>query len=199
MYDAEKPHTPEPTGLAPCEGQITLKAGTFPSTLTPGVDRRGIDVFVNTVYASAPVGLKDEASQHWLQSLRDWMAGTLDTTGQQYRVTTCRPSSLPRLPDDTSQAVLRQDVQRLLRKGNQAKFRDFAALKSGRDAYSRLHYQELIARLSEADAILIIASDLPEEDQASACRWVLHGLPVEMALHRVRGDREIRQNAHRTP
>ncbi len=90
--------------------------------------------------------------------------------GQRYRVTTCRPSSLPRLPDDTRQAVMRQDVPRLLRKGNQAKLRDFAALKSGRDAYSRLHYQELIARLSEADAILIIASDLPEEDQASACR-----------------------------
>lgn len=177
-------------------GYITLATGcVFPSELIQAWSGAKFDMFCGTIYASAPVGLENEASRQWLQSLHDWLTSTLDLTGRRYHVTSRRPFSLPRLPEDAATTVVRQDIQQLVRKGRRAKFRDFAALKSGRDEYSHLRYNELIARLSATDTTPIIASNLSESDQAAACRWVLRGLPVEMALRKVRVDREIRHNA----
>lgn len=178
-------------------GYITLKAGAFPPALTQAWTSAGFDMFGSTIYASAPVGLENEASQHWLQSLRDWMDNTLDLTGQRYQVTTPRPSSLPLLPTDSPSKIVRQDIQRLIRKGAHAKFRNYVDLHSGRDEYSRLTYDVLIERLAETDTTPIIASDLSQADQASACRWVLRGLPVDMALYKLQVDRKIRTNTRR--
>jgi hypothetical protein len=70
------------------------------------------------------------------------------------------------------------------------RFRDFAKLKAGRDAFSNLRLSELRRRVPEHDQVL----HLPENYQAVALRWVLRGLTIDKAIRKVETEREIGRN-----
>lgn len=183
-------------------GYITLQAGHFPPPLITAWQHAGFLVESDRVYAQAPWGLEAQAAQLWRESLDDWLRNTLDVNGQRYRVTQPRPSSLPALPalsTPTDLASVREAIQRLVHKGPHAKFRDYAALHSGRDAYSALRLTELLALLPDSARTHIKQSEWPARDQAAAARWILRGLPLSMALRKVEVDQEIRRHAGHAP
>jgi hypothetical protein len=69
--------------------------------------------------------------------------------------------------------------------------RELAAMKSGRDQFSRLRKPGLIEAVGD-DAWTHIASKFEKEKyQLSAARWLLRGLPIEKAIRKVEVDREI--------
>lgn len=101
--------------------------------------------------------------------------------------------SLPKLPGGEQEEITRDDVRALKRKGQKARFQDFARLRSGRDAFSRLTLEALRA---QCDASALVEGALAEDaDKAKAYRWIARGLPEWMAVRKVKTDLEITANA----
>jgi len=177
---------------------IALRDGRFPEKLAQCWTGAGFEVCGTTVYAIAPFGLEDEAAQHFVASLQDWLLGTLDESGSRYRVTTKRPSSLPPLPNiEEPDPELTSAIRRLIRQGSRAKFSDFARLKSGRDTWSQQKLDALRDLVKAPVIDAVGALDWPPSDLASVLRWTLRGLPVALAIRKVNTDRAIRANVGR--
>jgi len=172
---------------------IALSEGRFPEELIRAWTGSGFRVDQMSVYADAPFGMS--ASQPFIQSLSDWMAGCLDTSGKSYRLGGSRKNSLPKLP--AVQAIgMQKAIKNVIRMGNKAKFRDFAALRSGRDHYSSMPYDELVSLCDEKTLPPVHAID-DERVRASVLRWHLRGLPLDMAIHKVKVDQEISANSQK--
>ena len=88
-------------------------------------------------------------------------------------------------------------LNRLLTLKDKAKFQDYMKLKSGRDAYSSLKGEELKSRISQNDQERIDKRNriLQEDDKAKIYRWILRGLPVDMAISKFKIDNAIAQKA----
>lgn len=101
--------------------------------------------------------------------------------------------SLPKLPGGEQEEITRDDVRALKRKGQKARFQDFARLRSGRDAFSRL---TLGALRAQCDVSALVEGALADDtDKAKAYRWIARGLPEWMAVRKVKIDLEITANA----
>ena len=95
-------------------------------------------------------------------------------------------------------------VARLARMGGKAKFRDFAALRSGRDRFSAMKLPDLETAAGDAAVAETRRKmgSVPQADRdgevAKVLRWVLRGLPVAMAVRKVEVDREVSVNAEKS-
>ncbi|MBU2767260.1 hypothetical protein HAP94_14025 [Acidithiobacillus ferrivorans] len=102
--------------------------------------------------------------------------------------------SLPELPKGTTETVTRKDVGRLKTMGGKAQFKDYVALRSGRDVFSSLHLDVLRAQSGISE--LIEGAIVDDASRAKAYRWVARGLPDWMAVRKVKTDLEIAANIH---
>jgi hypothetical protein len=104
---------------------------------------------------------------------------------------------LPQLPENVVKCEKKSGIAKLVNKGHRAKFKDYAQLRSGRDQFSSMKMDDLIANLdddnSDVDAVMDGLDN--EKMQASALRWILRGLPVQMAIRKVKTDAELAENA----
>lgn len=108
------------------------------------------------------------------------------------------------LPDDLPMSLpvesLKGKIERLIRQGNKASFKDFLALKSGRDQFSLLRGEALVDVVPvEVREAIASQLNLGEESEfvAKTYRWWLRGLPVSQALRKVRVDAEVAANVTR--
>ncbi len=102
--------------------------------------------------------------------------------------------TLPEIPECIQAVIIRKDIRALIRKGNKAKFKDFAQLRTGgRDSLSKL----TLENLREHYGINSLVEDAfpDDKDKAKAYRWMGRGLPEEMAVRKVKTDLEVSQNA----
>ncbi len=77
----------------------------------------------------------------------------------------------------------------------QLKFRDFAGLKTyGRDKVSGMKLNVLKDIVSEEEYERIVSA-VDEEDIISVLRWIKRGPQIDHAIHKVKVDREISNNA----
>ena len=182
-----------------CQGRIgapayiSLETGAFPRELIGAWVGAGFTAYSSYVVASAPYLLEQYSSDKFVRSLVDWLEGDLDVSGERYKVTQKRPNSLPKIPQPVRIENVSSQVKRLVRLGKKAKFKDFASLRSGRDRFSSIHLSEL-AEMVDTPTMDGLA-ELDDEQKARALRWVLRGLDVDMAVHKVKVDAEIAQNA----
>lgn len=79
----------------------------------------------------------------------------------------------------------------IVRLGEQARFRHFLRLKSGRDKYSKMKASQLL----ELVTVPVITPFDKEEDVAKVLRWVLRGLTPELAIRKVKVDLEVSGHA----
>ena len=100
---------------------------------------------------------------------------------------------IPKLPDNISGKIIRGDIARLIKKGSKARFADFAGLKSGRDQYSSIKLPDLAAQVG--DEAMSKLSGFTDDLKAKTARWILRGLPVDMAVRKTKTDAEIGENA----
>ncbi|EGQ61262.1 hypothetical protein GGI1_05485 [Acidithiobacillus sp. GGI-221] len=84
-------------------------------------------------------------------------------------------------------------MRALKRKGHKAGFQDFARLRSGRDAFSRLTLEDLRAQCGVS--ALVDGALADDADKAKAYRWIARGLPDWMAVRKIKTDLEITANA----
>jgi ribonuclease HI len=71
------------------------------------------------------------------------------------------------------------------------KFKDFLAVKSGRDQFSKLRKANIVQAIGAEEWAAITAAFDKEKYRLSAARWWLRGLPLEAAIRKVQVDREI--------
>ncbi len=89
----------------------------------------------------------------------------------------------------------------LVRKGKEARFKDYVGLRSGRDRFSAMRLPELEAQAGESACaeMDVRMANVPETDRlaerAKALRWFLRGMPVAMAVRKAEVDREVAANA----
>lgn len=106
------------------------------------------------------------------------------------------------IPDDLPVPEPREDlrikIRQLRAKGEQAGFKEWLSLKSGRDELSSLLGEALAEHVPievrEAIALLL----RPDEDEqfvAKVYRWYLRGLPPALALRKCRVDAEVSASA----
>ena len=120
-----------------------------------------------------------------------------------------RRSSLPELPrlrgesQQRYQAMQKSKVQqqvddlRARAERGDARFSDFAHLRSGRDSWSACKLPGLQVQAGQDISQKLSCYHLDEADQAAALRWFLRGLTLELAVRKVRTDLEIREKATR--
>lgn len=171
---------------------ICLKSGVFPEELIQAWKGADFNVNIFSVYANGAVGVN--MSHLFIQSLDDWINNQLDLSGQKYSFNGIRPSSLPQLPSAPNVALTSQ-LHHLVNKGKKAKFKDFVNLKSGRDHLSSKKLPDLITLCHPEDVLQVQSTFSDNTTQASALRWILRGLPVDMAIHKIKVDLEINANA----
>jgi ribonuclease HI len=97
------------------------------------------------------------------------------------------------LPVVEPSSALADQINRLIESGTQARFKEFINLKSGRDEFTALKFTVLKERLPIA-VVESIDSAMPDTDQstlAKVYRWYLRGLPVDLAIQKVKIDREV--------
>jgi hypothetical protein len=183
---------------APC-AYITLDSigQPFPKELQRAWEGAGFAFAPYAVHAVAPYGMLADSAILFVTSLREWLSGKLDETGGRYVLRNKRKSSLPvvpLLPQTVLETKQDQAVRALLRLGNKARFKDFAQLRSGTDKWSRVRLPALKEALGERFEG-VANSGLDEDQQAKCARWILRGLPAELALRKVKTDMEVAQNA----
>jgi hypothetical protein len=183
---------------APC-AYITLDSigQAFPQELQRAWEGAGFAAAPYAIHAIAPYGLLAESAILFVTSLREWLSGHLDETGERYVLRNRRKSSLPvipQLPQTVLETKQHKAIKALIRLGNKARFKDFVQLRSGTDKWSRMRLSALKEALGDRFAE-VASSGLDEDQQAKHARWVLRGLPVELALRKVRTDMEVAQNA----
>ena len=85
---------------------------------------------------------------------------------------------------------------RTFRKKKEPRFRDYMSLKTyGLDSYSKIPHSELCGIAEEGGYLGKICGQLEGEKEISACiRWVLRGLSVKDAIHKVKVDAEVSAN-----
>lgn len=78
-------------------------------------------------------------------------------------------------------------IDRLI-KLKEPKFSDFVALKTyGNDRYSAMDWDELQQYINEK-TVMIVEQFEDEANILSALRWIARGLPVPLAIRKVRAD-----------
>lgn len=78
-------------------------------------------------------------------------------------------------------------IHRILNMEN-PKFPDFVALKTyGNDRYSNMGWDELQQFINEK-TVIVVEQFEDEANILSALRWIARGLPVSMAIRKVRAD-----------
>ena len=193
-----KAGTPLATEDAPCAYIMLDSIGEpFPRELVEAWANAGFYASPYAVHAVAPYGLLGAAAIQFVFSLRDWLTGSLDGSGKRYVLTEMRPPSLPpipALPQKVAESKQAKALRALIKLGKKARFRDYAALKSGTDKWSKMRLPQLKRVLGDTFAE-VANSELDDEHQAKYARWLLRGLPSDMALRKVKTDMEIAANA----
>lgn len=75
--------------------------------------------------------------------------------------------------------------------------RELAAIKSGRDEFSKMRRSAVIEAVGNEAWGQITAKLDKDKYQVSAARWILRGLSVEKAIRKIQAEREIGNNIHK--
>lgn len=104
------------------------------------------------------------------------------------------------LPVMLPRADLARQIQKIIEKGNSAGFKDFFKLKSGRDQFSKLSLEKLKSlvptEINEAISARIKDSE-GEDFTKQVLRWYLRGLPLPLAIMKVRVGSEVTANCRK--
>ncbi|MEW6496105.1 MAG: ribonuclease HI family protein [Cyanobacteriota bacterium] len=105
------------------------------------------------------------------------------------------------LPTVPASGKMAGQIQRLIKLGKGAKYKDYSNLKSGSDSFSKQRMSKLIEQVSDEvrDAIASAMFEYEDSVVAKAYRWYLRGLPVDMAIHKVKVDLEAGAHAVGAP
>ena len=87
-------------------------------------------------------------------------------------------------------------MSKIILLGESARFKDFAKLKSGRDEFTAKKLPTLKKLVNDEIKETIDRSfNDPDKYLAKVYRWHLRGLPIDLAIRKVKVDAEIEANA----
>lgn len=179
---------------------IFLAEGHFPLELQRAWWNAGFRSLPGQIQAKAPIGHAATAARALVLSLRDWQAGELDLSGERYKLNINLKDTRPKLPSVSHTRPIHEiqaEIVRLNQLGEEAKFKDFLKLKSGRDEWTRKKLPDLQASMQRyypgLKAPASFEGDLSLE--ASWSRWILRGLKPKLAERKILADLEVQKNA----
>lgn len=96
---------------------------------------------------------------------------------------------------ESQKLIINANIKNFVKKGKKNKFKDYADLKSGgKDQFSSMKLEKLKTLIDNKVIDEINLHKFDDKHQSIAYRWVLRGLPVDMAIHKVKVDLEILNN-----
>lgn len=87
---------------------------------------------------------------------------------------------------------LEKEIKKINKKSS---FKDYTKLKSGFDDYSKLKKEDLELFLNEVDLFNLRKEFKDEKSYLSCLRWICRGLDMDYAIHKIKVDIEIHENA----
>lgn len=91
--------------------------------------------------------------------------------------------------------MIAKNIKKFIKRGNKNKFSDYAKLKTfGRDKYSSIKLEKLKEKINPKTIKKVEGLNFDEKKQAVIYRWIMRGLPENMAIHKVKVDLEISNN-----
>jgi hypothetical protein len=92
--------------------------------------------------------------------------------------------------------VISNQIQKFVARGDKNKFKDYLLLKThGRDQFSSMRLKALEEKLDEKSILEIKKENFDDKQKAVAYRWILRGLPLDMAIRKVNVDTEVAKNS----
>lgn len=96
---------------------------------------------------------------------------------------------------DEQDMLIEENIKAFIKKGNKNKFKDYLKLKTkGRDKYSSMKLPELKSKMLPNHIKKVEDKNFPKNKQAVAYRWIMRGLPVDMAIRKIEVELEIAEN-----
>lgn len=93
------------------------------------------------------------------------------------------------------EAQISKAIREFVKRGNKNKFKDYIGLKSGgKDKYSSMKIDKLKDLIDEEAIKKVSINEFDPKYEAVTYRWILRGLPVDMAIHKVKIDLEVMNN-----
>lgn len=91
--------------------------------------------------------------------------------------------------------MVAKNIKEFVSHGNKNKLKQYMQLKTrGRDKYSSMRLAKLKEKMSPITIKRVEKLDIEDKHQDVTYRWILRGLPVEMAIHKVKVDLEVSEN-----
>jgi hypothetical protein len=90
--------------------------------------------------------------------------------------------------------ITSNEISNFINKKNK-KFKDFAQLKSGRDNFSKMKQNELENSINNDIIQKLKKYNFDDENLCKIYRWILRGLSFDDAVHKIKVDNEISENA----
>ena len=92
--------------------------------------------------------------------------------------------------------MISNQIQKFVARGDKNKFKDYLSLKTqGRDEFSSMRLKELEEKMDEKSILEIKKENFDDKQKAVAYRWMLRGLPLDMAIRKVNVDTEVAKNS----
>lgn len=133
----------------------------------------------------------DQLAKEGIYASKDWVPVPYQESEEKSK------NELPHNPSMEGMTEAGKRSMEAFLKKKKRSFKDFQALKThGRDSFSSMKKDTLLQYAEENDLLKLLESSFEKEShRLSAIRWILRGLSPEDAVHKVKVDAEIGQNA----
>jgi hypothetical protein len=92
--------------------------------------------------------------------------------------------------------VISNQIQKFVTRGDKNKFKDYLSLKTqGRDEFSSMRLKTLEKKMDEKSILGTKKENFDDKQRAVAYRWILRGLPLIMAIRKIKVDAEVARNS----
>jgi hypothetical protein len=174
-----------------------LEADTLPSDLIRVAQDAGFSVSSSGIKAEFTPEYQFNANKKFCFLINDWANKEIKNTNEyvpqkddSYRK---KMREKFRIPNLVIQGFRKNKIINFLEIKN-PKFKDFAALRSGRDQFTKMDLHQLVKQIDD-DYYKEIEQKLESSaEKAKAIRWILRGLSKEHAIRKVWVDEEITRN-----
>tara|TARA_B100000700_G_scaffold68939_1_gene76347 strand:- start:22300 stop:22890 length:591 start_codon:yes stop_codon:yes gene_type:complete len=173
--------------------KMSISAGFEPAV------PESLDIFVKTESLDVKFSIDTEYCEKFLEKLEFYLPSNKDfllsLNGNNFK-----SESEIRFPNATNEhsIMIAKNIKKFVDRKNKNKFSDYAKLKTfGRDKYSSMKIDTLKQKINPQTIKKVEKLKFEEKKEAIIYRWIMRGLPDDMAIRKVKVDLEVSSNVRK--